>query len=121
MGSDHTPSALKEHSQTFHGAFTDAHRGGGISERSREPNERTGGTGERPESTSGPLGASVTDRGKGDQRENERTAREHGRNQRATVHDVALICWTLQLRFILFLFGEPLCGKCWTFCSRWLD
>ena len=75
--------------------------GGGISERSREPNDKTRGTGERPESTSGPLGASATDRG-GDQRENERTAREHGRNQRATLHDVALICWTLQFRFYLF-------------------
>ena len=63
-----------------------------MSERTREPNERTGGTGERPESTSGPRGASATDRG-GDQRENERTAREDGRNQRATRHDVRPICY----------------------------
>ena len=31
-----------------------------------------------------------------------RTAREDGRNQRATLHDVALICWTLQFRFYYF-------------------
>ena len=54
----------------------------------KDPNERTGGTGERPESTSGPRGASATDRTGGDQRENEKTAREDGRNQRATRPDV---------------------------------
>ena len=84
--------------------------------RTRELEEPVSGPSRRPA-----LEAPQPQTGGGDQRENERTAREHGRNQRATVHDVALICWTLQLRFYLFLFGEPLCGKCWTFSSRRLD
>ena len=53
--------------------------GGGISERSREPNDKTGGTGERPESTSGPRGASATDRGGISERTRERVAGERVR------------------------------------------
>ena len=56
--------------------------GGGISERTREPNERTGGTGERPESTSGPRGASATDRGGISERTRERHERTGGTSER---------------------------------------
>ena len=51
-------------------------------QRTREPNERTGGTGERPESTSGPRGASATERGGISEKTRERHERTGGNSER---------------------------------------
>ena len=51
---------------------------GGMSERTRDPNERTGRTSGQPESTSGSRGASATDRGGISERTRERQERTGG-------------------------------------------
>ena len=56
---------------------------GGMSERMRDPNERTGRTSEQPESTSGSRGASATDRGGISERTRERKERTGGSSERS--------------------------------------